>query len=75
MVTEESKSFERAEHLLHTMTTDVVESLIMSGYLKDTLIASERELPDVTQIRICEGIFAVTIVLVLAAVRIFTPPI
>ena len=42
MVTEESKSFERAEHLLHTMTTDVVESLIMSGYLKDTLIASER---------------------------------
>ena len=42
MVTEESKSFERAEHLLHTMTTDVVESLIMSGYLKDPLIASER---------------------------------
>lgn len=42
MVTEESRSFERAEHLLHTMTTDVVESLIMSGVIKDTLIASER---------------------------------
>lgn len=33
------------------------------------------ELPDVTQIRICEGIFATAIVLVLAAVRIFTPQI
>lgn len=42
MVTEESRSFERAEQLLNTMTSDVVESLIMSGVIKDTLIAAER---------------------------------
>lgn len=42
MVTEESRSFERVEQMLRTMTTDVVESLIMSGVIKDTLISAER---------------------------------